>query len=116
METVMAIATAAWVFANSPAGIALIASVAVFIMNAVYARKPEWKKYEGTIIAAIKRAEKAIPDDADNKSAARLDAALRYVIAVYAAREGREPTAAQEAALIEAIQIKHADIEGPEIL
>jgi len=38
---------------------------------------------QGAIIAAVRFAEKEIPDDAKNKSLARLDVALNYVLRVY---------------------------------
>lgn len=111
-----ALLAAAWTFLNSPLGITTIAGALVAALNALYARKPAWAAYEGSIIAGIKYAEKMIPDGTENKGLARLDCAAKYVLAIYAQREESTPSAAQQAALREAIQIKHVELEGPEML
>ena len=101
-----------WGVLNSPAGITAIAGLILWVLNKVYAAKPAWNAYEGTIIAAVKFAEKEIPDGSPNKSLARLDAALKYVLRVYAEATGKEATPQVEAALKEGIQIKHAELES----
>ncbi len=103
---------------NSNAVIAGIAAIAVYFMNKLYTKKPEWKKYEGSIISAIKAAEKAIPDNSANKSVARLDFALKYVLKVH---NMANPSTALVSDLTNAIQVKHAELEAagnltPEIL
>ena len=72
-----AILEAVWHALNSPAGITAVAGLILWALNRLYAKKPEWKKYEGTIISAIKFSEKDIPDGTENKSLMRLDHALR---------------------------------------
>ena len=101
-----------WAAVNSPLGIAVVAAVALWALNRLYAARPEWAKYEGAIISAVKFAEKQIPDDVENKGLARLDAALKYVVGVYEEIEGKRPSAATTAALKEGIQITHADLEA----
>lgn len=103
---------AVWVFLNSPPGIALMATAVVSFLNWLFAKKPGWKKYEGTAYAAVKAAEKAIPDGTPNKSAAKLDAALKYMLNVYEAREGKKATPAVEADFVEGIQVTHAKMEA----
>ena len=101
-----------WGVLNSPAAIAAVAAVVLWLLNRLYAARPAWRKYEGSIIAAIKYAEKAIPDDAESKALQRLDAALKYVLAVHRETESRGATAKEVAELREGIQIKHAELEA----
>ena len=101
-----------WAALNSPAGIAAMAGLVLYLLNRLYAARPAWRQFEGTIIAAVKFAEKHIPDDAANKSLKRLDAALRYVLRVYEEVRGREPTRRELAELREGIQVKHAELEA----
>jgi hypothetical protein len=118
LDTILALV---WQFLNSAPGVALLSGLMLAAINAVYARKPTWKKYEGTIIGAIRAAEKAIPDNVPMKSAERLDKALKLVLEVYASREGAMPGPATVAEFAEAIQVIHAKQEaagalaGPEI-
>jgi len=105
------ILTNVWGAVNSPFGIGILAAVVLWVLNRLYAKKPQWKKYEGTIIAAVKLAEKQIPDDTPNKAAAKLDAALRYVLNVHREVENRRATAQEVAAIREGIQIVHANLE-----
>ena len=64
-----------WDVMNSPAGITAMAGVFLWLLNRLYAKKPLWKRFEGSIISAVRFAEKEIPDDTPGKSLARLDAA-----------------------------------------
>jgi len=107
METV-------WNILNSPAVIAAIAALLVWGLNRLYAAKPAWQKYEGAIISAIKYAEKAIPDDSDNKAVQRINAALQYAVTIIQEREGRPLKDAEVASLKDAIAVKHdvLDAEG----
>ena len=95
---------------NKPIVIATLGAFLVYGLNRRYASKPKWAKYEGTIISAVKSAEKAIPDDTDNKGLARLNNAMQYVIKIYEAKHGKAPTAAMRSDLQEGIQIVHAAI------
>ena len=101
-----------WELLNSPVGIAAIAGLALWLLNRLYAAKPAWQKYEGAIISGIKYAEKQIPDDADNKSLAKLDAALRYVLKVYQEVNNRTATAKEVAELKDGISIVHNELEA----
>ena len=104
METV-------WTILNSPAVIAAIAAILLWALNRLYMAKPAWQQYEGTIISAIKWAEKHISDDTPNKSLRRLDEALDYVLQVYEQMHG-QASAKVKAELREGIQITHADLES----
>lgn len=108
----MSILTAIWALINSPIGVGLVAAALAAGLAALYKRHPNWRRFEGTIIAAVKAAEKAIPDDTPSVGARRLNAALQYTIRVVAETTGRVPTAAETANLIEGIQIIHADLEA----
>lgn len=72
----------------------------------------KWQKYEGTIITAIKLAEKAIPNDTPRAGLQRLDAALQFVLKAYAEQNaGESPPTSLVRDLKEGIQIKHAELE-----
>lgn len=100
-----------WEIVNSPVAITLAAMLLVYLLNRLYARKPLWQQWEGTIITAVKMAEKAIPDDVENKAFKRLNEALQYVVRVYEEARGMPPTPEQIDELREGIQIKHAELE-----
>jgi len=100
-----------WSVMNSPAVIAAFAAAVVWAMNKIYSKRPAWQAFEGTIIAAVKWAEREIPDDTPNKSLVRLNAALNYVLKVY--EQARGPAGEQiKAELREGIQIVHAELEA----
>jgi low affinity Fe/Cu permease len=108
-QTILA---ALWTVLNSPAGITALAGLILWALNRLYSARPEWQQYEGTIIAAIKFAEKTIPDDVPNKDLERLDTALKYVLGVYEQARGRRATPQVEANLKEGIQIVHSRLEA----
>lgn len=101
-----------WELLNSPAGITAIAGGVLFLLNRLYAAKPGWAKWEGTIISAVKFAEQNIPDDTANKGLAKFDDALRHTLRVYEATTKRRASAAVEAQLKEGIQIVHDKLEA----
>jgi hypothetical protein len=96
-----------WAFANSPIGVTLVSGVFLFLLNRLYAAKPGWAKFEGTIISAIQYAEKAIPDSTSSRGMARLDAALQYVINVHQQATGGKLSGGRVAEIKEGIQIVH---------
>jgi hypothetical protein len=100
-----------WSVLNSPAVIALLAGGLLILLNRLYAARPAWQAYEGTIIAAVKWAEKEIPDDTPNKAFSRLNAALNYVLKVYEEARGKPADERTRAELCEGIQIVHAELE-----
>ena len=102
----------AWDVINSPAGITAMAGGLLWLLNRLYAAKPAWQAFEGTIIAAVKWAEKEIPDDTPNKAMGRLDAALDYVLKVYEQARGTPADAKTKQELREGIQIIHAELEA----
>ena len=101
-----------WAVLNSPAGIATIVGLVLWLLNRLYAAKPAWQKYEGAIISGIKYAEKQVPDDTAKKSLARLDAALRYVLKVYQEVNNRTASAKEIADLKDGISIVHNELEA----
>ncbi len=101
-----------WNAVNSPLAIALLAAVVLWLLNRLYAAKPAWQKYEGAIISAIKYAEKAIPDDAENKALARFDAAMIYALKVIREMEKRRLTDKEVASINDGIRVMHADLEA----
>lgn len=88
--------------------------VSLVVWGVVKLRKhlPLWKKYGGTVIAAIKFAEKEIPDDVEAQSIKRLDMALKYAIQIIEETESRNITNSEKQGLTEGIQIVHANLEA----
>ena len=109
---VNSILEAIWQVLNSPVGIAAIAALVLWLLNRLYAAKPAWQKYEGAIISGIKHAEKKIPDDCENKSLARLDAALQYVLKVYEEANKRTATTKEVAEIKDGISIVHNELQA----
>lgn len=71
----------------------------------------KWRQYEGSIITAIRLAEKQIKSDTPNSAMAKLDKALQFVIDAYAeANEGALPSDALVENLRQGIQIKHNEM------
>ena len=105
-----------WELLNSPVGIAAIAGMVLWLLNRLYAAKPAWAKYEGTIIAAVRQAEKAIDDNTPNKSMARLNNALQYVLRIYEQVEGKSASDSVKAELAEGIQILHNELQSDGVL
>ena len=101
-----------WNVLNSPAVIAVLAGGMLWLLNRLYAAKPAWQAFEGTIIAAVKWAEKEIPDDTPNKALNRLNAALNYVTKVYEQARGTPAESKVQTELREGIQIVHAELEA----
>lgn len=97
---------------NSPAVITFLAAALLYGLNQLYAAKPTWAKYEGSIISAIKAAEKAIPDTVENKGARRLDEALKFVLEVYRQTNQTIPSPAEISEIREGIQITHDKLEA----
>jgi len=107
-----AILEALWTFANSPLGIAAISAACAYLLGRLFIARPAWREWEGAIIEAIKMAERQIPDDAENKSLRRLNAALAYVLRIYHEAQGKMPSPRETQALKEGIRIKHAQLEA----
>ena len=104
--------TTIWTALNSPIGITAAAGIVAWLLERVFLALPAWKAYEGTIIGAIKYAEKEIPDDTEQKGVDRLKAAMKYVIEVYESCEGRSPSPRLRSDLRETIGVKHAELEA----
>ena len=104
--------TVVWDFLNSAPGIAILAGLLLYVLNRIYAKKPLWEQFEGVIINAVKTAEKAIPDKTPNRSAARLDAALKLVVAAYEEYARRRASDAEVLALKNGISIVHNNLDA----
>ena len=100
-----------WALMNSPVGVSAVVSVALWLVNKVYAAKPEWQKYEGALIQAVRWAEKEIPDEAENKHLRRADAALKYALTAYERMNGRRADAWAREQLAQGLEVVHADLE-----
>ena len=102
---------ALWNFLNSPLFLTLASIALAYGLGKLLTAKPEWEKWKGPIIEAIKFAEKNIPDDTANVSARRLDAALKYVIQAYTIAMDRPIPQTLMDAIRQAIPIVHAELE-----
>jgi hypothetical protein len=105
---------------NADAVIALIPTVGLMIVAWATRRSSKATrvaelvaKYSGTIISGIKQAEKAIPDDADNKAIRRLDMALQYVVKVIEQYERKQLGSDERGAIESAIsEIHHTEVDA----
>ena len=105
-----------WAILNSPVGVSLVASAALWLINKLYAVKPAWQAYEGSIIKAVQWAEKEIPDDVDNKHLHRATLALQYAMTAYEKLNGHRASQRMEEELKQGIEIVHADLEVAGVL
>ena len=94
-----------WEFVNSLFFVTLVATGVIFLLNKLWGSKPEWEKYEGAIIRAIRWAEKEIPANIENSHVKRFTHALNYILTVYEEIERRKPTAEEEQMLANAIEL-----------
>jgi len=106
----------AWTALNSPVGITTAASLALWILNKVYAARPEWQAYEGALIKGIQWAEREIPDDCDNKHLRRADLALQYALRAYERMNGKRANARMQEQLAMGVECVHADLESAGVL
>lgn len=102
---------------NSDLGVSVVVAIASFVFAKLWHKKPKWhewvEKYEGAAISAVKQAEKAIDDNEDNKALKRLDYALKYIIRVAEAYEGRAVKRDEVALLESMIGKTHDAFEKP---
>ena len=99
---------------DQPAVVTAIAGLVAWLVAKLFTAKPAWIKYEGLMLAAVKWAEKIIPDDAENKSIRRADAALNQFILLYERNHGASPAPSLVIAVRDALPIvhDHAESEG----
>lgn len=96
---------------DNPAVITAIAGIAAYLIARLYTSRPAWQKYEGIMISAIKAAEKLIPDDTPNKSAARFDAALTAFVDQWQRVYNQRPSPALMRDVAVNIPIVHDQLE-----
>ena len=113
METVL---NSLWALVNSPVGVSVVASVALWLVNRIYAAKPEWQAYEGALIQAVRWAEKEIPDGVQNKYLKRADLALQYVLKAYERMTGHRAGDRMRAQLAQGVEVVHTDLEAAGVL
>ena len=102
-----------WVFLNSPIGMAGVIAALAWLLNLLATKKPAlWAKYRGTLLSLIKQGEKAIPDETENKSLAKLDWVAKRLLEAFEKLEGRAATLAEKAELLEGISIIHDEAEA----
>ena len=113
MEIVLGVV---WAALNSPVGITTVASAALWVLNKLYAARPEWQQYEGAIVKAVQWAEREIPDDAANKHVRRADHALKYVLQAYERINGKRASQRITEQLAQGIEVVHTDLEAAGVL
>ena len=101
-----------WEAINSPIGIAAVAALVLWAINKLYLAKPEWQKYEGLVIQAVRWAEKEIPDDSANAGLHRFDKALQYILKVYLQNEGKVAPESLVASFRDGLSIVHNALES----
>ncbi len=104
-----------WTFLNSPLGITIVAGLVGLALTAAYKRLPKLQavaqKYSGHLKSAVKYAEAKIPDGTKDAGLKRLDMALKFMLDIYKAREGKPASDSVKAGLVNAINDVHADLE-----
>jgi len=97
---------------KTPAVITLLAAGLAWLLAKGYLARPEWQKYRGYIISAVKLAEKEIPDDTPNAGLAKADWALKYVLTIYEQATGKAADAKLTASIAQGIPVVHAELEA----
>jgi len=105
-----------WTALNSPVGVSVVASIALWLINKVYAARPAWQQYEGALIKAVQWAEREIPDNADNKYMLRADLALQYALKAYERMNGKRADARMREQLAMGVEIMHVELEQTGVL
>jgi hypothetical protein len=109
METLVQIAVR---LLESPAVQTAVIGAIAWAFVKLFERKTEWVKYKGYIIAAVKFAEKSVPDDAENKALRRMDEALKRFITLYEIAEKAAPTATLLDTVRAQISVVHDQLES----
>ena len=102
-----------WNALNSPVAIAAIAAAVLWLFNRIYAARPDWRKWEPVIVAAVRWAEDVVPDDSANRAVQRFDRALQYVLKVYEQAHGQAASAKTVEELREGIEVVHSALSLP---
>ena len=105
-----------WALVNSPVGVSAVATFALWLVNKLYAAKPEWQAYEGALIQAVRWAEKEIPDESENKYLKRADTALRYALDAYERMNGQRANARMREQLAQGLEVVHSDLEAAGVI
>jgi hypothetical protein len=92
--------------------ITAIAALASWGIAKLFAAKPEWKKYEGLLITAVKIGKKLVPEGTPNIGLQRAAAALTVFEQQYTAAYGKLPTEAILQVAKLALPIVHDRIEA----
>ena len=109
METLVQIAVR---LLESPTVQTAVIGVIAWAFVKLFERKTEWVKYKGYVIAAVKWAEKAVPDDAENKSIRRMDEALKRFVTLYEIAEKVTPSATLLDTVRAQISVVHDQLES----
>lgn len=105
-----------WSVVNAPAAITTIAAVVAAIIARIAFVKGVWEKYAGVAMAAVRMAEKAVPDNAENKAVRKLDEALKYLVNIFTELEGRAPTPDEQLELRNAIEESLTELQAQGII
>ena len=93
-------------------GMVAVITTVFWLLNKLDPFQEKWRQWEGSIITAIKLAEKQIPKDTPHAGVTKLNAALEHVLKDYAdANAGQRPPRKLVRQLRQGIQTKHADLD-----
>mgnify|MGYP003607525926 CR=1 FL=1 len=97
---------------ESPAVQTAVLGAIAWAFVALFERRTGWIKYKGYIIAAVKWAEKTVPDTTENKSLKRMDEALKRFIQLYEIAENAAPSATLLDTVRAQISVVHDQLES----
>ncbi|MEX0978409.1 MAG: hypothetical protein WDZ48_06140 [Pirellulales bacterium] len=93
-------------------GMTLVITTGFWLLSKLDPFNDQWRQWEGSIITAIKLAEKEIPEDAPHSGLTKLNTAMDHVLQDYAlAHGGKRPSRRLVRQLRQGIQTKHADLD-----
>ena len=93
-------------------GMALVITSVFWLLSKLDPFHDQWRQWEGSIITAIKLAEKQVPSETPHAGATKLNTALDHVLKDYAAANGgKKPNKRLAQQLRQGIQTKHADLD-----
>jgi hypothetical protein len=93
-------------------GMASVFVLVFWMLGKIDPFNDKWRQWEGSIITAIKLAEKQVPSETPHAGATKLNTALDHVLKDYAnANGGKKPSKRLAQQLRQGIQTKHADLD-----
>jgi len=93
-------------------GMAFVITTVFWLLSKLDPFHDQWRQWEGSIITAIKLAEKKVSDEIPHAGQIKLNTAMDHVLKDYAlANGGKRPSRRLARQLRQGIQTKHADLD-----